>query len=123
MGRSALTGRTYYAHRVAFVNGGGILTAERPHVLHDCPGGDQPSCCEFAHLWSGTDQDNALDKARKGRGVRSKRGLPYGANPSGSGFAAQLKLGGRSIYLGTHPTAEQASGVAMDHKARFFRDW
>src|SRR4029079_646697 len=42
--------RPIFAHRVAFVLGGGVLTPERPFVLHHC---DNPPCCEFTHLWAG----------------------------------------------------------------------
>lgn len=36
-------------------------------VLHDCPGGDNPACCNLAHLWLGTKKDNTHDAMRKGR--------------------------------------------------------
>lgn len=38
-------------------------------VLHDCPNGDCPACCNPAHLWTGTDLDNNRDMVIKGRAV------------------------------------------------------
>jgi hypothetical protein len=57
------------AHRVAFqlTNGPvppGLL------VLHRC---DTPSCCNAAHLFAGTHQDNMDDMALKGRGGIARR--------------------------------------------------
>lgn len=51
------------AHRYAWI----LTNGEVPdglHVLHRC---DNPPCCNPAHLFLGTHQDNMADKARKGR--------------------------------------------------------
>jgi hypothetical protein len=39
-------------------------------LCHNCPGGDNPTCCNPAHHWLGTDWDNTQDKIRKGRQLR-----------------------------------------------------
>src|SRR5690242_13962235 len=51
------------AHRLAFELATGIKPVNC--VLHKC---DNPPCCNPAHLFEGTQKDNALDKQRKGRG-------------------------------------------------------
>jgi len=37
------------------------------HVLHNCPGGDNPMCVNPDHLFLGTIQDNAADRCSKDR--------------------------------------------------------
>lgn len=59
LGRTAVR-----AHRVSWwLEHGALPTA---HVLHKC---DNPSCVRPAHLFLGTDLDNARDRAAKRRGV------------------------------------------------------
>lgn len=36
-------------------------------VCHNCPGGDNPTCCNPDHLWLGTRKENAEDAVRKGK--------------------------------------------------------
>lgn len=64
--------RDYGAHRVARF----LSTGEWPGKLftcHDCPGGDNPLCCNPAHLWLGTNAQNTADRHRKGRDARGDR--------------------------------------------------
>ena len=59
-----INGRSYQAHRVACFLETGFDPGEFL-VCHTC---DNPSCCNFDHLWLGTNDDNMLDKMKKGRG-------------------------------------------------------
>lgn len=61
--------RRYFAHRVSYQ----IHTAVEPgdlHVLHRC---DNPSCVNPDHLFLGTQRDNVLDCAAKGRTSRGEK--------------------------------------------------
>ena len=62
-GRLVLHGKQENAHRIAFT-----LTTGAParglFVCHHC---DNPPCCNPAHLYAGTHQDNVNDKMRRGR--------------------------------------------------------
>lgn len=111
------------AHRYAWLLAGNVITDEYPHVLHDCPCGDNPACCEPAHLWAGTNAENMLDKARKGQGTRSQRGLPFGVRPNGNGFQAQIQLQIARRTLGTYPTIAEAAEVACREKDRVLSAW
>jgi hypothetical protein len=55
------------ASRLAYEIAHGEDSAEGWLVLHDCPGGDNPSCVNPAHLRLGTYGDNARDTYAKGR--------------------------------------------------------
>lgn len=59
-------GRIWGAHRVAWILTNGPIP-EGMRVLHNCPGGDNPACCNPAHLFLGTQADNVHDMMAKGR--------------------------------------------------------
>lgn len=110
-GRVCANGSTALAHRVSWLVFRGEIPSRTPCVLHDCPGGDWPSCVNPAHLWLGTKRHNNLDRAIKNR---SRSGaLPRGVGIQSSGrFYARSAEGGREIYLGTFDTVGQAASAA-----------
>lgn len=61
-GRFMLAGKSRGAHRVAYFLSHGDLS--KKFVLHRC---DNPPCCNPAHLFLGTAQDNMDDMMKKGR--------------------------------------------------------
>ena len=70
-GRFGIAQKVFYAHRVAweFVNG---EVPDGLSVLHTC---DNPSCCNPAHLFLGTQSDNMRDMWMKRRhSVANPRG-------------------------------------------------
>ncbi len=55
------------SHRLAYEIWYPISFDKELCVLHNCPTGDNPTCCNPEHLWQGTQQDNSNDCVRKRR--------------------------------------------------------
>jgi len=67
-GRLSLWSVHYSVHRIAYFLSTGI-DPKSNHVCHTC---DNPTCCNPAHLWLGTTQNNTQDKVDKGRCANNK---------------------------------------------------
>lgn len=67
-GKTNFNRRYSLAHRAVFQ----IVNGPIPNDISVCHSCDNPPCCNPAHLWLGTHQDNMRDAGRKGRagGVR-----------------------------------------------------
>lgn len=65
------------AHRISWELRHGVPVPEGLKILHHC---DNPTCVNPAHLYAGTQADNARDRAARGRGRETRqRGV---ANPN-----------------------------------------
>lgn len=65
-GSMGIDGKQVGTHRVSWeLHNGPIPDGKR--VLHNCPGGDNPTCVNPAHLFLGTQKDNVQDCIRKRR--------------------------------------------------------
>ena len=61
-----LNNGSYFAHRIAYFLAHQKLTH---NLCHTC---DNPACCNPAHLFEGSHQDNAHDMVLKGRNARGE---------------------------------------------------
>lgn len=97
-----LGGRARHAHRVSWMlRHGDMPTA---FVLHRC---DNPSCVNPAHLFLGTQYDNMLDAARKGR-------IPRGDRHHGAKLTEAMV---RSIRASTEPSKVVADRFGIHYSA------
>lgn len=62
-GRINIDGKSQLAHRVSFEIANGKID-DKMKVLHSC---DNSFCVNPKHLWLGTQKDNLIDMAKKGR--------------------------------------------------------
>ena len=70
-GKFWMRGRSIPAHRVAYLlNKGSPGHYLSDYVCHSC---DNPPCCNPAHLWAGTAQDNQDDSKTKGRTAKGDK--------------------------------------------------
>ena len=91
-GQIFMHGKAQRAPRLALVLSG-ITVPKGAFVCHHC---DNPPCCNPAHLFIGTNKDNALDMCAKGRNVQQQKthcpnGHPYDDQnvlPSNRGWRA-----------------------------------
>jgi len=60
--------KTVSAHRLSYILTHNLkLNDYLLYVCHDCPGGDNPTCCNPNHLYLGDAKTNSDDTTRKGR--------------------------------------------------------
>ena len=67
-----MNGKNHGAHCCAWEFEHGTIPAGL-FVCHNCPGGDNPRCCNPAHLWLGSAKQNSRDMVLKGRSASGDR--------------------------------------------------
>ena len=110
--------RNVYAHRIAYFLGIGEDPAPF-HTLHHC---DNTSCCNFAHLFPGTNVENSADKARKGRSLSGDRNpahlhpekLPRGEKNANHKLTDNLVRSARARWAGGESVALIAREYNLD---------
>lgn len=125
-GRLRWGNRHRMAHVMAWVLTHGEPPPDKPCVLHNCPAGDNPLCCNPLHLWVGTRAENNADCRAKGRhncgrGARASLRLHPESRSFGDRNGARTKperhaRGERGG--GAKLTADQVSQIRALHAAR-----
>jgi hypothetical protein len=87
------------AHRIIWELANGFIP-DGLNVLHNCPDGDNPSCVNPAHLWLGTQRDNAFDMVAKGHAgcVRHPERVMRGSHHGNSKLIESQVLEIRRLY-------------------------
>lgn len=107
-----------YAHRIMWVIANGTLPRGM-EVMHQCPHGDNTSCCNPDHLTIGSHDEHVADRFRKMQIRLSRKGLPFGAKLTKSGtYHSSIRKHGKYVFLGAFKTAEEASAVALAERAK-----
>ncbi len=99
-----------FAHRVSWIIHNGSIP-EGMCVLHDCPGGDNPTCVNPNHLWLGTKGDNNRDRNLKGRQSRGKKHSKTMKNQPRGENCYQAKLTENSVRIARNLYYGGESGI------------
>lgn len=108
------------AHRVAFVDSGGVFPDGKLQVLHRC---DNPPCCNPDHLFSGSSLDNHHDMSRKNRGIKSRIGNSFGSRFNQGKWESFISRKGRQVYIGRYESWQEASALAFLEQNLYLADY
>ena len=87
------------------------------NVLHSC---DNPSCVRPSHLRIGTQHENIMEMAARGRGIKSAAALPVGVSRHRTRWQASVTVNCRTKHFGMYKTIEEASEVVQRERERIF---
>jgi hypothetical protein len=110
-GQIMVGGRMHLTHRVAYELANGAIPAEF-FVCHIC---DVRRCCNPAHLFLGTPEENTRDMVRKGRASRPKLSDSKVAAIK-EALACGRRQGEIALEYGVHPTL-----ISLIHRGRIWR--
>lgn len=100
----------FYPHRIAWtLTHGQIPHSDSYHgtcVCHDCPSGENPACCNPAHLFLGSQGENMKDMIRKGRDTKA-----LGEDNGISKLTAAQVIEIRSLYAAGNSTLRQLGSL------------
>ena len=97
-GRMTVQGKSYYAHRVAYVMFKGPLPIDKV-VCHSC---DNPQCVNVEHLFLGSIRDNSIDLAKKGLNGTVLHPEAYANRRFGPKITDEIKMAALNAYLDTN---------------------
>lgn len=103
-------GRVELAHRMAWVLTNGPIVPDTLFVCHRC---DNPPCCNPAHLFLGTNQDNVTDMIQKGR-----QGTKLTAEQAAEALRRMMR-GERVVLL----AAEYGVAIPTIYSLKYDRNW
>lgn len=101
------------AHRAAWILVIGPIQ-DGLFVCHNCPGGDNPSCVNPAHMFLGTHSDNLQDASRKGR-------MPIGSRHKGASLSECDVRRIRDMYAAGGVTMKDIGAMFNVHTPTIYR--
>lgn len=109
-------GGLYKAHRLAWLYVHGVWPS--CHIDHiNC----DPSDNRISNLREATNAENIRNQRRKCNNTTGRKGVFW--HRRAGKYMAQIMVNGRSVYLGLHPTIEDAAAAYEDASQKYFGEF